>query len=86
MSEDLRHDLSPGANEPVDPVKMARRDLQKVLPRRFYKEVTVAPEEGAASVPVSMASRSARPPARSWPCRPARSPRPSPPSGAPRPS
>ncbi len=45
MSEDLRHDLSPGANEPVDPVKMARRDLQKVLPRRFYKEVTVAPEE-----------------------------------------
>ena len=42
MSEDLRHDLAPAANEPVDPVKMARRDLQKTLPRRFYTDVSVA--------------------------------------------
>lgn len=45
MGDDLRHDLSPVAGEPIDPVKMARRDLKKALPRRFYREVTVAAAE-----------------------------------------
>ena len=39
---DLRADLAPLPNEPIDPVAMARRDLKKALPRRFYKEVAVA--------------------------------------------
>ena len=46
MSEDPRQDLDTARREPVDPVKMARRDLQKTLPRRFYSEVTIAAEEG----------------------------------------
>ncbi|HEX3496440.1 MAG TPA: ATP12 family protein [Methylocella sp.] len=31
----------------IDPIAMARRDLNKVLPRRFYKEVTVQQRDGA---------------------------------------
>lgn len=50
MSEDLRHSLFPQAGEPIDPVKMARRDLQKALPRRFYKEVAVAPTDGGVTI------------------------------------
>lgn len=38
---DLRNDLFPDEREPIDPVKMARRDLQKTLPKRFYAEVSV---------------------------------------------
>ena len=46
VRRDLSFDLAPGANEPIDPVAMARRDLQKALPRRFYKEVAVAAQDG----------------------------------------
>ena len=42
---DLRNDLFPEVNEPIDPIKLARRDLQKSLPRRFYADVAVG--EGA---------------------------------------
>jgi chaperone required for assembly of F1-ATPase len=42
---DLRDDLFPHAREPIDPVKMARRDMQKTLPKRFYTEVSIAPHE-----------------------------------------
>ena len=45
-SRDLRHDLAPTPNEPIDPVAMARRDLDKALPRRFYRNVTVAERAG----------------------------------------
>jgi len=38
---DARNDLVQGGNEPVDPIAMARRDLKKTLPRRFYKDVSV---------------------------------------------
>ena len=31
----------------IDPIEMARRDLKKALPRRFYREVTIAEAEGA---------------------------------------
>ena len=43
---DMRRDLAPSANEPIDPVAMARRDMQKTLPRRFYKDVAVTAQEG----------------------------------------
>lgn len=32
-------------SQPIDPVAMARRDLKKSLPKRFWKEVTVTSEE-----------------------------------------
>ena len=34
----------------IDPVAMARRDLKKALPRRFYGEVTVSPAAGDFAV------------------------------------
>ena len=46
MREDLANQLAPGQGEPIDPVAMARRDLQKVLPRRFYKEAGALEGEG----------------------------------------
>jgi chaperone required for assembly of F1-ATPase len=36
-----------GAVAPIDPVAMARRDLQKSLPKRFYKEASAAARGGA---------------------------------------
>ena len=46
MREDLANQLLPQHGEPIDPVAMARRDLQKVLPRRFYKEASAQEGEG----------------------------------------
>ncbi len=46
MREDLANQMAPGQGEPIDPVAMARRDLQKVLPRRFYKEAQAQEAEG----------------------------------------
>jgi len=37
----------PRAAATADPIAMARRDLSKALPRRFYKEVTVQQRDGA---------------------------------------
>jgi chaperone required for assembly of F1-ATPase len=42
---DLRNDLFPDDREPIDPVKMARRDLQKSLPKRFYTDVAIGSHE-----------------------------------------
>ncbi len=39
--------IEPGAAQPIDPVALARRDLQKALPRRFYEEVTTEARDGA---------------------------------------
>lgn len=51
MSEDLLKALLPSSGEKIDPVEMARRDLKKSLPKRFYKEAGVAAEgEGFALV------------------------------------
>lgn len=36
----------PAATAPIDPVALARRDLQKALPRRFYKEATTEARDG----------------------------------------
>ena len=38
MREDLTHDLAPKPGEAIDPREMARRDLRKKLPKRFYKQ------------------------------------------------
>ena len=48
--------------EPVDPVAMARRDLKKSLPKRFWKEVSVA--EGEGGYGVFLDGRPTRTPAR----------------------
>jgi chaperone required for assembly of F1-ATPase len=34
----------------IDPIAMARRDMQKALPRRFYKEAAAAGRDGAFTV------------------------------------
>ncbi len=44
MTEDTRNVEQ---RAPIDPIAMARRDLTKTLPRRFYQEVGVAEAEGA---------------------------------------
>ena len=52
MSDDpdlfhIPHDYVPhDQRPPIDPIAMARRDLKKVLPRRFYNEVATAPAGG----------------------------------------
>ncbi len=43
----MRDDLT---RDPVDPIAMARRDLRKALPRRFWSEVTVAARDGGFGV------------------------------------
>ncbi|QAY96976.1 ATPase [Methylovirgula ligni] len=39
----MREDLTTPPAEPSDPIALARRDMQKPLPQRFYKEVGIAP-------------------------------------------
>lgn len=46
MNQDHHIDLSRATSEPIDPIKLARRDLKKALPKRFYKDVTVVPMQG----------------------------------------
>ena len=46
MNEDLFDNLAPGPGEGIDPVALARRDLKKHLPRRFWKETRLAAREG----------------------------------------
>ncbi len=41
----MREDLTTPLAEPSDPIALARRDMQKPLPQRFYKEVGIAPSE-----------------------------------------
>jgi chaperone required for assembly of F1-ATPase len=37
----------PGAIPPIDPIALARRDLQKALPKRFYKTARAEERDGA---------------------------------------
>ena len=46
MSEDLSKALLPSSGEAIDPAEMARRDLRKNLPKRFYKAAGVAVDGG----------------------------------------
>ena len=47
MREDLISNLLPVHGEAIDPVAMARRDLKKALPKRFYKEARAKARDGA---------------------------------------
>ena len=47
MREDLLKALTPVHGEAIDPVAMARRDLRKALPKRFYKSATAQWRDGA---------------------------------------
>lgn len=47
MREDLSKDLLPVHGEEIDPVEMARRDLKKSLPKRFYTQATHDGRDGA---------------------------------------
>ncbi len=60
----LRDDLlrEPGEIAAVDPVEMARRDLQKPLPKRFYKEASAEARDGAFAL--TLDGRPAKTPAR----------------------
>lgn len=60
----IRDDLAqaPGEITPIDPVEMARRDLKKSLPRRFYSRAHAAP--GADAFALLLDGRPARTPAR----------------------
>ena len=62
MRDDLLSGLLPHGGEPIDPVAMARRDMQKNLPRRFYKTATVAERDGAFAILLD--GRPAKTPAR----------------------
>ena len=46
MTDDLLRSLLPTHGEGIDPVAMARRDLVKQLPARFYAEVGVEARDG----------------------------------------
>ncbi|WP_051335803.1 ATP12 family chaperone protein [Methylocapsa acidiphila] len=43
----LSNAMAPTAGEAIDPVAMARRDLQKSLPKRFYAEAKAVAQDGA---------------------------------------
>ncbi len=47
MREDLSKDLLPVHGEEIDPVEMARRDLKKPLPKRFYAKAHFDLRDGA---------------------------------------
>jgi chaperone required for assembly of F1-ATPase len=46
MSDDLFENLAPKPGEGIDPVALARRDLKKHLPRRFWKEAQRVERDG----------------------------------------
>ena len=62
MSDDLSKDLLPSAGEAIDPVALARRDLQKSFPRRFWKDVSIG--EGSDGFDVLLDGRPLRTPSK----------------------
>jgi chaperone required for assembly of F1-ATPase len=62
MNDDLFNDLIPSAREATDPASLARRDLQKSLPRRFWTAVSVRETEGGFEV--TLDGRTVRTPAK----------------------
>jgi chaperone required for assembly of F1-ATPase len=44
--DDLAEAFLPQHGEPIDPIAMARRDMTKSLPKRFYKEAAVIEADG----------------------------------------
>jgi chaperone required for assembly of F1-ATPase len=59
----MREDLTKSPAQPIDPIALARRDMQKTLPQRFYKEVGIAPSE--AGFALTLDGRVAKTPAKS---------------------
>lgn len=59
---DLEKDLLPNPGETIDPVELARRDLKKGLPRRFWKLTSV--EEADGRFALTLDGRRARTPAK----------------------
>ena len=47
MSADAANGFPLNPGTPLDPVELARRDLSKALPKRFYKEAAVNERDGA---------------------------------------
>ena len=62
MRDDLTSLVFPVHGEPIDPVAMARKDMQKNLPKRFYKEVRSELRDGQHVLLLD--GRSAKTPAR----------------------
>ena len=62
MREDLTKDLLPQHGEAIDPVAMARRDLARHLPARFFKEVSVIERDGVFAL--TLDGKGARTPGR----------------------
>jgi chaperone required for assembly of F1-ATPase len=62
MTDDFSKDMLPRPGEAVDPRELARRDLQKHLPKRFYAQA--APERDGALFALALDGRRARTPAR----------------------
>lgn len=62
LAASLNEAFSEPAVQPIDPVTMARRDLQKALPKRFYKEATAQARDG--SFVLLLDGRMAKTPAR----------------------
>ncbi len=60
MREDLSKTPESKAGEAIDPVAMARRDLNRKLPARFYKTVAVEPRENGFAL--TLDGRGARSP------------------------
>ncbi|ACB94954.1 ATP12 family chaperone protein [Beijerinckia indica] len=60
--DDLAALFPQAASEPIDPVAMARRDLKKALPKRFYREARAEPVEGGFAL--TLDGKPAKTPAR----------------------
>ena len=54
MTDDFSNDMLPRPGEAIDPRELARRDLQKSLPKRFYAQAGVEADGALFSLaPVS---------------------------------
>jgi chaperone required for assembly of F1-ATPase len=50
MSDDIENDGVPIPGRPIDPTAMARRDLKKGLPKRFYQNATAEARDGGFAI------------------------------------
>jgi len=53
LKEPMQDDFTDGVpipGQPIDPVAMARRDMKKGLPKRFYKEAKAEVQDGAFAI------------------------------------
>jgi chaperone required for assembly of F1-ATPase len=62
MSDDFSKDMLPNPGEAIDPRELARRDLKKHLPKRFYAQAAI--ERDGAAFALALDGRRARTPAR----------------------